>query len=545
MPEKNQVCELTIDKYGNSGEGIGRLDGYTLFVKGALPGERVRVIITKTNKKYGYARLLSVEEASPERVRPRCPVAKMCGGCDLQHIGYEEQLRFKTERVRECLERIGGVAVDSSIAAPERIKTEVIGCENPEGEYVPWYYRNKAQFPVGTDENGVPLVGFFASRSHRIIPCEHCLLQDSQVNRMLSIVMSYLRELDREWRDEMNASGAELSSVNGGVRDKQSGVKQNRCVTTGLVYDETTHTGWLRNIYIRRGYATNQTLICLVVNDRLTDDYMTGAGSRYHLERLVERIGNEPGMTTVCLNENRKRTNVVMGEKIVALSGNGYIEDMVGRVRYRIAPESFYQVNPHVTKRLYEKALEYSGLTDGAKHGSGNFPSAVVWDLYCGIGTIGLFMAKYARKVIGVEVVPQAIEDARFNARINGITNAEFICGAAEEIIQGVTESDNRHGDDDTDSNTMFINGSKETSGLDSPDIVVLDPPRKGCDEKLLTAIATASPSRIVYVSCDPATLARDIARLAPYGYEVKKVCVVDQFWQTRHVETVCLLIRS
>lgn len=496
MISKNDEVLLEIDGYGHSGEGIGHVDGYTLFVQGAIPGEQVRVRVVKAKKNYGYGKILSVEETSDARVEPVCPVARRCGGCELQHMSYEEQLRFKTGHVRECMERIGGVdgllcpdgmtdsepEMTKSSIPSEGVRMEVLSAFSCDAE--PCRYRNKAQFPIGRDRSGRPVAGFYAARSHEIIPCEDCLLQDAKINRILMIIMDHVREVDKELADE------------------------------SMVYNEETHTGWLRHVYIRLGYATGQMMVCLVVNDRIGSDYEKKAGSRYRLTDLVTKIAREPGEKAVLLNENTKKTNVVPGEKYIQLTGLPYIEDRIGQLRFQIGPDSFYQVNPHITKKLYDKALEYAALNG----------RETVWDLYCGIGTISLSMARHAKQVIGVEIVPQAIGNAKENAKINQIENATFIPGAAEDVID---------------------EAMADWGGIPLPDVVVVDPPRKGCDEKLITAIGKAAPDRIVYVSCDPATLARDIARLRPYGFELKKVCVVDQFWQTRHVETVVLLSHS
>ncbi len=451
MVEKNHEYEIEIVSFGNSGEGIGHVDGYTLFVTGALPGETVRVVVTKTKKHYGYARLLSVIKASTDRVEPVCPVAKRCGGCELQHMSYGAQLRFKAERVKECLERLGGV---------KGIRMQVIGCEDE-----PWHYRNKAQFPVGEDRSGQAVAGFYAARSHEIIACDTCAIQQPIINEIKTIVMNTVRD-----------------------------------------------TSELKHLYIRYAASTGQTMVCFVVSKQ------TSA-----LDEVVDKLREKTMVTSICLNIQPDDTNVILGEEFIPVYGPLYIEDKISDICYRIAPESFYQVNSFVTGKLYEKALEYAALSGGE----------IVWDLYCGIGTISLFLAKKAGKVIGVEIVPQAIKNAKENARINGVHNAEFICGAAENVI------------DEAMSGGGHFNGMKgEDIDLSLPDVIVVDPPRKGCDEKLIDSIGRINPKRIVYVSCDPATLARDVSRLREYGYELKKVCVVDQFWQTRHVETCCLLER-
>lgn len=501
--EKNQEYVIEIESFGNSGEGIGHIDGYTLFVTGALPGETVRVVATKVKKNYGYARLLSVEKAAPDRVEPACPVAKRCGGCELQHMSYEAQLRFKAGRVKDCLERLGGVEglflpegfcgsatenpagpalVKSDGQVPETdacsgqtggIELQVLGCEEE-----PWHYRNKAQFPVGLDRAGRSVAGFYAARSHEIIACEECRIQDPIINTVKRIVMDTVRDL----------------------KD-------------------------FKHLYIRRAAATGQTMVCFVVEKE------TRA-----LDEAIERIKELPEITSICFNLQPDDTNVILGEKYISIFGPLFIEDKIGDITFQIAPESFYQVNSRMTEKLYEKALEYASLTGGE----------TVWDLYCGIGTISLFLAKKAGKVLGVEIVPQAIKNAKENAKINGINNAEFICGAAEDVINEAMA--NRTGTACCDSSGARSHAPGDpamvdiSSGIPLPDVVVVDPPRKGCDEKLITAIGKANPERIVYVSCDPATLARDVARLREYEYELRKVCAVDQFWQTRHVEAVALM---
>lgn len=544
---KNQEIDLTIESFGNSGEGVAHVDGYALFVSGALPGERVHVVVTKVKKNYGYARLLSVLDASPDRVEPLCPVYKRCGGCELQHMSYEAQLRFKTERVYDCLTRIGrlsGNSLPGEIPGESTVRLEVIGCE---GE--PWRYRNKAQFPVGYDKNGNIVTGFYVARSHEIIPCDECYIQDKKISGVVTEIISI------------------LNKYNNGA----------------LVYDETEHSGLIRHIYIRHGQQTDRLVVCLVLNvDEAISDgikmmcrecgaHQTGRCENGALGDDIKMIGSEGSSTRtgrsenrssgeeirliynclsdifsitdvsgVCININNKRTNVITGDKYISVFGDIFIEDKIGDITFRIAPESFYQVNPNMTDKLYGKALEYASLTG----------DEVVWDLYCGIGTISLFLAKKAKKVVGVEIVDQAIKNAKENAKINSINNAEFICGAAEEIIDSLVNDGLQSSIAGVTASTLLVDEDQHGIGRSNserelPDVVVVDPPRKGCDEKLISAIGKASPARIVYVSCDPATLARDIARLREYGYELKKACVVDQFWQTKHVETCALLTKS
>lgn len=449
--QKNQEYEITIEDLGNNGEGIGRIEGYTVFVEGALPGERVRVLMVKTKKHYGYGKLREILEPSPDRITPVCPVAEKCGGCQLQHLSYEAQLAFKTKKVKDHLERIGGLTGIEVLPA--------IGMEDP------WRYRNKAQFPVG-GEKGAPQIGFYAKRSHRIIDTPACYLQNEVNDTIVQIVRDFLTE--------------------------------NKIP----LYDEETHSGLVRHILTRVGRQSGQIMVCIVINGK----------SLPQSQKLVERLTAVPGMTSIVLNENKKATNVILGDKIHVLWGKGFITDTIGSVEFEISPLSFYQVNPIQTRVLYQTALDFADL-DGTE---------TVLDLYCGIGTISLFFAQKAKRVFGVEIVPQAIEDAKRNAARNHMDNAFFQAGAAEEVIPRLYE----------------------TEGLQA-DVVVVDPPRKGCDQRLLETILEIAPKKLVYVSCDSATLARDLAYLCPRGYRVEKVQVVDQFPWTVHVETVVSLVRK
>ena len=461
--KKNDEIVVTIDNLGNQGEGVAHVDGYALFIKKALPGEKVLVRLMKLNKNYGFARLVEILEASPQRVEPACPMAKTCGGCSLQHLSYEGQLAFKEQKVRDCLKRIGGV--EPPIWEP------ILGMTGEEkGKEIPvrpWNYRNKAQFPVREDESGNPAVGFFANRSHRLIPVENCAIQHPVINEVVEEVLGFMRECHIP------------------------------------AYQEEKHSGLVRHIYVRRGYHTGQIMVCLIINGK----------SLPHSEKLVQRLKKVEGMTSISLNVNTKKTNVILGEKMIWLEGAPYIEDTIGDIRYRISPQSFYQVNPIQTEKLYRTALEFADL-----HGDEN-----VWDLYCGIGTISLFLAQRAKHVTGVEIVPEAVENARENAKLNGITNAEFYCGAAEEVAGKLIR--------------------EEGQGQDTVDVVVVDPPRKGCDSTLLDTIVKMQPKRVVYVSCDPATLARDVKILGEKGYRVEKARACDMFSQGEHVETVVQLV--
>lgn len=449
--EKNQEFTVVIEDMSEDGSGVGKTDGFTWFIKDAVIGDTVRAKAMKLKKSYGYARLMEVLEPSPDRTEPACPVARQCGGCQLQAMTYEKQLEFKERKVKNNLMRIGHFEEDQIPMLP------IIGMEEP------WRYRNKAQFPFGTDKNGRIITGFYAGRTHSIIEQDDCLLGVEENREILAQIKAYMEEQ--------------------GLRP----------------YDEASHKGLVRHALIRKGFKTGELMVCLVINgDKLPGN-----------EILVEKLRQIPGMTSISYSINQEKTNVIMGKKIVNLYGPGYITDYIGAVKYQISPLSFYQVNPAQTEKLYGTALEYAGLT-------GN---EVVWDLYCGIGTISLFLAQKAKKVYGVEIVPQAIDDARQNARINGIENVEFFTGKAEEVLPREYEEHKVYAD-----------------------VIVVDPPRKGCDQVCLDTILKMGPERVVYVSCDSATLARDLRYLVDGGYEVRRVRCCDMFGGSVHVETVVLL---
>ncbi len=510
--QKNESVTVAIEDIGVNGEGIGRVNGYTLFIKDAVIGDVVEARVTKAKKNYGYARLMKIITPSEHRVEPVCKFARKCGGCQIQEMSYEKQLEFKQNKVLGNLERIGGFS-------PELLAEAfgpIIGMEKPFG------YRNKAQFPFGTDKNGQPITGFYAGRTHDIIANTDCALGVGVNQEILEIVLAFMKKY--------------------GVRS----------------YDEKTGEGLIRHVLIRYGFATKEIMVCFVVNKDRTDcrdganrrnkktsdcrsdenrgdkeagDCRNGehqgsmrqtrgsgvsSGWIPHQEILVEELAQIPGMTSITVSPNHKQTNVIMGESYEVLWGQPFITDSIGAVKYQISPLSFYQVNPVQTEKLYGLAMEYADLKG----------QETVWDLYCGIGTISLFLAQKAGKVYGVEIVPQAVEDARRNAEINGIENAEFYVGKAEEVLPGYYE---RY--------------EKEHPGEQAhADVIVVDPPRKGCDEVLLKTMADMQPERIVYVSCDSATLARDLKYLCGRGYEVKKGRVVDQFGMSVHTEVVCLL---
>ena len=474
---KNDIVTVKIEDIGTEGEGIGKLEGFTLFVKDAVMGDVVEARLVKVKKNYAYARLEKVLTPSPLRVEPVCPYHKQCGGCQIQAMSYEAQLQFKENKVKNNLVRIGGF--DQLFI--ESVMESVVGMEQP------WHYRNKAQFPVGTDKDGRIITGFYAGRTHSIIANTDCALGVEENEPILQKVLAYM---------------------------------QNEKVSA---YDETTGQGLVRHILIRKGFTSGEIMVCLVINGK----------SLPKEDRLVSTLREIPGMTSIWLNYNTKNTNVIMGTEGRVLWGQNTITDVIHRrsieeinsgkdclrydskenapqgITFAISPLSFYQVNPIQTEKLYSLALEYAGLTG----------EETVWDLYCGIGTISLFMAQCAKEVHGVEIVPQAIEDARKNAERNHIENATFYVGKAEEVLPRLYEEEH-----------IFA------------DVICVDPPRKGCDEACLNTIIKMAPKRIVYVSCDSATLARDLKYLCENGYEIRKVRAVDQFGQTVHTETVCLL---
>ena len=449
---KNDIVTLEIVDCGTDGEGIGKADGFTVFVKDAVIGDTVTAKIMKAKKNYGYGRLMEILNASPYRVEPVCPSARQCGGCQLQAVSYEEQKVFKEKKLRGHLERIGGFT---------NLPMEpLIGMDEP------YHYRNKAQFPVGRNKEGKIVTGFYAGRTHAIIENRDCALGIPENKDVLDRVIAHMEKYNI------------------------------------APYDEATGKGLVRHIFVRYGFFTGELMVCLIINGQ----------DLPHQRELVEKLCEIPGMTSISLNINKKRSNVILGDKVKTIWGEDYITDKIGDISYEISPLSFFQVNPKQTWKLYSKALEYADL-----HGE-----ETVWDLYCGIGTISLFLAQKAKFVRGVEIVPAAIEDAKRNAQINHIENVEFFVGKAEEVLPREYEK-----------NGVYA------------DVIVVDPPRKGCDEMLLKTILKMQPKRVVYVSCDSATLARDLRFLCDNGYELKKVCGVDQFPQTVHVETVVLLSKG
>ena len=446
---KNDLVTLEIEDCGIDGEGIGKADGFTVFVKDAVIGDTVTAKIIKAKKNYGYGRLMEVLKPSPYRVELKCEFARQCGGCQLQALSYDQQLVFKTNKVKGHLERIGGFT--------DIPMEPIIGMDEL------FHYRNKAQFPVGRNKEGKIVTGFYAGRTHNIIENRDCALGVAENKEVLDRVIAHMEKYGIE------------------------------------PYNEATGKGLVRHVLIRYGYFTKEVMVCLILNgNKLPKE-----------EQLVKSLCEIPGMTSITINVNKKHSNVILGEEIRLLWGQEYITDRIGDISYQISPLSFYQVNPMQTQKLYAKALEYADL-----HGE-----ETVWDLYCGIGTISLFLAQKAKFVRGVEIVPAAIENAKENAKLNGLENTEFFVGKAEEVLPREYKK-----------NGVYA------------DVIVVDPPRKGCDETLLETMVEMNPERIVYVSCDSATLARDLKYLCERGYELRKVCPVDQFGMTVHVETVVLL---
>ncbi|MCI8940795.1 MAG: 23S rRNA (uracil(1939)-C(5))-methyltransferase RlmD, partial [Dorea sp.] len=458
--KKNDVVTMEIEDFGINGEGIGRIEGYTLFVKDAVIGDLVEVKVMKAKKNYGYGKLIKVIRPSEYRVAPRCSIARQCGGCQIQEVSYEKQLEYKNQKVLNNLKRIGKI--------PEETLEAVM--EPPLGMEEPYRYRNKAQFPIGRDKNGRLTAGFYAGRTHQIISCDDCLLGAEVNQKILDCILGYMEKYHIE------------------------------------PYDEEQHKGLVRHVLIRYGFATDEIMVCLVINGRKLP----------RAEALTGALAEISGMRSISISINTEKTNVIMGKEVVVLWGQGYITDYIGEIKYQISPLSFYQVNPVQTKKLYETALEYAGLRG----------EETVWDVYCGIGTISLFLAQKAGRVYGVEIVPQAIEDAKRNAEINGIENAQFFVGKAEEALPEYYKD----------------YAARHPGRQARADVMVVDPPRKGCEESVLETMVRMRPQRIVYVSCDSATLARDVKYLRENGYELRRGRVVDMFPQTCHTESIVLL---
>lgn len=453
MVEKDKEYIFNIEALGYEGEGIAKIEGYPVFIPGALIGEKVKVIITKVKKNFAYGNLLEILEESDKRRIPDCRSYNVCGGCTAQHLSYEEQLDFKFSRVKDCIRKIGGLD-DSIVKYP-------IGMENV------YRYRNKVQFPVGM-VNGKLSIGFFSEKSHEIIDMDTCLLQDEESEQIIAII--------RKWMNDYSI----MPAKNDGKFFKK---------------------GLIRHIVVRRAFNTNEIMVILVTTNKEIP----------YIEKLIETLNSKNcAIRSIVQNINDKDTNLVMGEKCITLWGADYICDYIGKYKFNISPLSFFQVNPVQTEVLYNKALEYADLNG----------DEVVFDAYCGTGTISLFLSQKAKMVYGVEIISQAIDNAKVNAEINNVKNAQFYVGKSEEIIPQLIKD-----------------------GI-IPDVIVVDPPRKGCDSKLIDALGKAKPRRIVYVSCDPSTLARDLKYLESHGYKTQEIQPVDMFPMTKHIENVAFLTK-
>lgn len=451
--EKNKEYILNISGMGYEGEGVGKIDNFTIFVPNALLNEKVKVKIIKVNKNFAFGKLMEIIEKSAERVEPVCSIYKRCGGCQLQHYSYNEQLKFKKERVKDCIERIGKIGV-SDINFHD-----TIGMNNP------YRYRNKVQLPVGKKDEDVT-IGFYAARSHEIIHMDTCNIQDETADEVVRLVKAWIEECNIE------------------------------------TYNEEKHSGLIRHIMVRKAFKTNETMVVIVTKDLKIP----------HADKLVKVITeNIQGIKSIIQNVNDKKTNVILGQYCKTLWGDSNISDYIGEFKFNISPLSFFQVNPVQTEVLYSKALEYANLTG----------DETVFDAYCGTGTISLFLSQKAKMVYGVEIIPEAIENAIENAKQNNVNNVEFIVGQSERVIPELIEK-----------------------GIKA-DVVVVDPPRKGCESILLEAIAKMGPERVVYVSCDPGTLARDLKIMDELGYKTVEIQPVDMFPQTAHVECVALLVKE
>lgn len=447
---KNDKIELNIDALTSEGSGVGRYNGLAVFVNDTVPGDRIIAHIIKRSKNYAVGKIEKILSPSPSRIESDCPYSQRCGGCSFRNMTYDEELKYKLSRVNDSLERIGHLAIQTE---------EIIGAKSVD------HYRNKAQYPVSVCE-GELFAGFYAYKSHRIIPCSDCRLQPKEFEQGIKAFEKWVEAAD---------------------------------VTS---YDENTGRGLLRHIYFRKGFATDELMACAVING----DSIPKADLLIDLLRK-----NLSNLKSVVVNINKSKTNVILGKTSKTIWGSDTINDRLLGKSFVISPNSFYQVNHSQCERLYEKAKEYAGLTG----------SEVLLDLYCGVGTIGLTMADGAKRLVGIEIIPQAVENAKINAALNNITNAEFICADAAKGAELLREE-----------------------GI-TPDVIILDPPRKGCDKALLDTVVQMAPKKIVYVSCDSATLARDLEILKNKDYITQRVTAVDMFPRTPHVEAVAQIVRN
>lgn len=445
--KKNDIITVTIEGMTAEGSGVARYEGMAVFVPNAAPGDRLNVVIIKVSKNYAIGKIREILADGAGRILPDCPSYPQCGGCTFRHLDYAEECRIKCQRVNDAMQRIGGINIEAE---------EFLAAENPDR------YRNKAQLPFGEDK-GQAIFGFYAEHSHRIVPFTDCRLQPEIFNAIAQAAGNFLND------------------------------------TPNDLYDETTGKGRFRHLYLRRGFATGEIMVCAVVN----------ANGLIREDEFVRRIrAVSPEIKSIVINVNREHTNVIMGAKCRTAWGKDTIRDVLCGVTFEISPLSFYQVNRDQAERLYQRGREYAGLTG----------REILFDIYCGTGTIGLSMAAGAKQLYGIEIIPDAVENARRNAAANGIDNAEFLCADAAEGTRQLKER-----------------------GI-SPDVVVIDPPRKGCSPDVIALINELSPARVVYISCDPATLARDIGRFGAFGWQAEKLTAVDMFPRTANVETVALL---
>jgi 23S rRNA (uracil1939-C5)-methyltransferase len=449
MLKKNDEIKLNIEAMTSEGSAVSHWEGMAVFVRGAVPGDEILAHIIKVSKSYAIGIIKEIISPSPSRIESDCPVSDKCGGCSLRNMTYDEELKYKKSRVEDAIKRIGHLDIPVM---------DIIGADEIN------HYRNKAQYPV-LIENGGLMAGFYAYKSHRIIPCDSCHLQQREFDDCLEAFAKWV---------------------------KKAGITS---------YDEKTGRGLLRHIYLRKAVETGEIMACAVINGNMLPQK----------ELLIEELEKVSGVKSICFNVNKSKSNVILGSKTEVIWGSETITDILLGKKFEISPESFYQVNHAQCEKLYSKAIEYAAL---------NGEQTLV-DLYCGAGTIGLSMAEKAKQVIGIEIVPDAIKNAKQNAKINGISNAQFICADA---LEGAKQ--------------LQARGIKT-------DVVVLDPPRKGCDKALFDVISLLSPERIVYVSCDSATLARDLAILDEKGYKALEITPVDMFPRTTHVENVVLIKKT
>ena len=452
MLSKNKEYIVDIVDIGQGGVGIGKYEGFTVFVDGGLVQDKIKVKITKSKKNYAVGDMIEIIEKSPFRVARKCSEnLRQCGGCQIQELDYQKQLDIKTNEVKQVISRIGKL--------DDVVIHDTLGMEHP------FRYRNKAQFPIQKKDN-MPVIGFYKKKSHDLISTDECIIQHEVNDKIIKIIKTYIRAY--------NVS----------------------------IYDEKTHKGLLRHVVTKVGFTTGEVMIVLVANGKKLP----------YLKELASVLKeNIPGFKTLVVNVNTQKTNVILGKENIVAYGDGMIRDYIGELVFEISPLSFFQVNPLQTEVLYNKALEYANLGE----------NDTVFDIYCGIGTISLFLAQKAKKVYGIEIVEDAIKDAKRNAKINNMDNVEFYVGKAEEVVP-----------------KMYKEGKRAN-------VVDVDPPRKGCDEKVLDTIISMQPDRVVYVSCNPSTLARDLAYLNERGYKCHEIQPVDMFPHSVHVENVAWLSKA